>query len=317
MKKKLKQSLDLVIKYSKSNSFYTKKISWKKHLPIIYSLSREAQKIEDLIPSFDYIFNLLDDNHAHIRYFMNTEVITGYRAKDERINSPMYFEHYKHVIRSKFKSKTLENNVGYLRIPAIHPKDKKKQAEKIRKKLIRLSNQNTKNWIIDLRYNTGGHIESMGAALSPLFKDGLLAKVIADKNKCIGKAKIKNRKFTYFNINTIKLPKQQKIKANKIVVLTSKFTASSGELFAIFFKGRKGTHFIGEPTAGKTTNTSVHYIKDLILLIMSKGRFADRNNTIYPMSIPVDTPVEFDPFVNFDQDPAILKAHQWFEKSYK
>ena len=104
----------------------------------------------------------------------------------------------------------MDNSIGYLRIPAIHPKDKQKKAKKVRKALMHLSNQNVENWIIDLRYNTEGQ-----------------------------------------------------------------------------------------------------YIKKLILLILSTGIFTGRNDNIYAKNIPVDTPNDFDPFLNIDQDPAILEAIRW------
>jgi carboxyl-terminal processing protease len=122
-----------------------------------------------------------------------------------------------------------------------------------------------------------------------------LARIVNHKNKVIGKAKLKNRKFSYFDTTTIKLPKHKKVKTKKIAVLTSQHTASSGELVAVCFKGKKNTRFFGEATEGKTTNTECTYIKNKLILILSTGFFSDRNKIAYAKNVPVDQTITFDP----------------------
>ena len=106
-----------------------------------------------------------------------------------------------------------------------------------------------------------------------------------------------------------------KIKASeKITVLLSRYTVSSGEMTAIAFKGRKNTIFIGEPTGGYTTGNGYDVINDDLALIISQSIFIDRNNKKYNKRVDVDVFSEFQHLNDINNDHQIEKATLWLHK---
>jgi len=57
----------------------------------------------------------------------------------------------------------------------------------------------------------------------------------------------------------------------KVAVLLSRYTVSSGEVVAVSFKGRENTKFFGEATGGYTTVNGYDLIDEELVLIISQA----------------------------------------------
>lgn len=120
---------------------------------------------------------------------------------------------------------------------------------------------------------------------------------------------IKNGNFIYGGAQALTLPNYPKFKTlQKIAVLTSRWTVSSGEIVATVLKGRPSTQFFGEDTGGFTTNTGWEIIENKILLTISTGIYCDRNGMIYRKNIPVDIEIPFEIVKETNQDKCIIAA---------
>ncbi|MCX6318624.1 MAG: S41 family peptidase [Bacteroidetes bacterium] len=187
-----------------------------------------------------------------------------------------------------------------------------KEAKKIRESVIALHKQKVENWIIDLRYNTGGNMNPMMAGIAPLVGEGLVGSTVNGAHEKQFDWEIKNSNFIYFGYQAVTLPALPKFKKEpKIAVLTSRWTVSSGEIVATALKGRPNTRFFGETTGGYTTNDGWDVINNEVILAISTGMYADRNGHVYEVNIPVDTAIPFEVIKDTEKDPCIVAAKKW------
>jgi len=94
-----------------------------------------------------------------------------------------------------------------------------------------------------------------------------------------------------------------------IAVLTSFRTASSGEIVIIAFKGRDGTRFFGEPSAGVPTSNELFRLEDGAWLFITTAELVDRNGQLYEGSIQPDEIVI--PLPQTEADEVLDRAVQW------
>jgi C-terminal processing protease CtpA/Prc len=102
--------------------------------------------------------------------------------------------------------------------------------------------------------------------------------------------------------------------SEKVVVLVSRYTASSGEMTAITFKGRDNTLFIGEPSAGYTTGNGYDIVTEDLALVISKDIFIDRNKVAYENRVGVDEAIPFQHTIAIEDDNQIKRAIVWLKE---
>ncbi|WP_312483150.1 S41 family peptidase [Sphingobacterium multivorum] len=94
-----------------------------------------------------------------------------------------------------------------------------------------------------------------------------------------------------------------------LVILTSCYTASAGEMTAISFIGRKNTFIVGEKTANYTTAVQGFKINDHAGINLSTDYVVDRNLKVYKSYISPDFEVVGDDNLTvLEKDRKIIKA---------
>ena len=305
-----------IVLKAKETSLYADKVDWKKVNTEFIALTTGKESIEDLKEGLQYLINNLDDKHAQFRSVKDNSIIvssTGnVRGNDNRIS-----EFTNTVINdalAKFSFKALGNGIGYLKIVGIGPGDVKKQSDFIRQGLIELKAKGVDKWIVDLRYNGGGNMEPMISGLAPLIGEGFIAGAINRDNE-IRDYTIENGQFYNYGRLVCKMKNLPKMGSNeKVAILLSRYTISSGELVAVAFKGRKDVIFIGEETAGYTTGNGYDKVSDDLALVISQDVFIDRNENKYINKVGVDIDIEFQHNVDLDNDYYISRAQIWLNE---
>lgn len=94
----------------------------------------------------------------------------------------------------------------------------------------------------------------------------------------------------------------------KVAVVTGIFTASSGEVTALAFKGRPNTIFIGETTYGATTSNISWPLPFGITCALTSSYDSDRNGNYYHQIIPDIKISKQDNFDDLLLDKNILEA---------
>lgn len=300
----------------KETSLYTKQVDWKKVNAKFIELTKGKESNEDLKEGLQYLINSLGDKHGNFRSTKDHSIIVAYTGtiKEHDTRDATFVNTVINDISAKFSYQLLENHIGYLKVVGIGPGNVKEQSDFIRKGLTVLKAEGVDKWIVDLRFNGGGNMEPMISGLAPLIGEGFIAGSINHVNE-IREYTIKNGQFSNWGRLVCEMDNVPIINSNeKVAVLLSRYTISSGELVAVAFKGRENTIFIGEKTAGYTTGNGYDTLGEDLALVISQDVFIDRNKTWYDQKVGVDKAIEFQHIIERENDNQINSAIDWLKK---
>jgi len=300
---------------AKETSLYTEKVDWAKVNAEFIELSKGKDDVEDLKPALQFLINSLEDQHAQIRSTHDHSIIVAYTG-ERKGNDLRDGEFVNKVINapSEFSHKLLEDGIAYLKVVGIGHGDVKAQADQIRNGLLELKKQGANQWILDLRYNGGGNIEPMISGLAPLLGNGTIGYSVDHQNELRREYRIVEGQFDNWGRIACEMDALPFIDSSeKLVILLSRYTISSGEMVAVAFKGRENTIFIGEETAGYTTGNGYDQISDDLILLISQDVYADRNKKVYHDKVGVDEYIEFQHQTDLIYDNQLLRAIEWLK----
>ncbi|MDG1331131.1 MAG: S41 family peptidase [Crocinitomicaceae bacterium] len=318
---KLNALLDSVISTSQEVSYYSSSVNWDSLSTEMHGLAAEPKELVDLKPAFTLMLNKLRDHHGRIMStsdYSNLATFNDWensRHRDER-DSPSEQWSVVNNLDVRFEYALLPGNVAYLKIVGIGGNvDGQKEAERIRAAVCGMASTDIEEWIIDLRYNSGGNVNVMLEGIAPLFDTKSIASSRDANDDVQFTAEIKKGNFWYAGMSQFNVKKGPKIKDPNIAVLLSRWTASSGELTAIAFKGQENVKFFGEETGGYTTNNCFTVFDNQIALVISTGVFCDRNGNSYDENVKPDIEIAFDFEADRSKDEGIIQASEWLLKN--
>ena len=302
-----------MLNYAKQKSIYRNKVDWKTLKDSVRKHSAKATSVKEAMQSVPLFYQLLGDFHGFVSYQKKTY---KWHTKKILLDTVKYKSLLAKIKQpSKVESRMLENGYGYLLIPENNPTnygETDRLAQEIQNSLTTLHPENLKGLIIDLRSNSGGNMYPMILGVGNLLGKGLLGSFIdpvtkekvpweiKDKAIYVGKDKV-------CQLKTMAAP----VLELKVTVLLGPYTASSGEVTAISFKGRNNTRFFGEKTAGYTTANQSFQMYDLNIF-MATGAEADRNNVVYyDLVLPDQEVIAGDNFEDLTKDAKVIAALDW------
>lgn len=298
------KSLDVI----KANAVNTENITLIKET--LYSQAKKFESYSELAPVYSEVFTLLKDYHGGLRYKGKTYGWTKPQAAENAyLKSRLGKE--KFVV-----AKALNKNTGYIRIPGNDDFAFKKVdsiANDIVAHINSVNSKRIKSWIIDLRTNTGGNMYPILLGLKEFISDKniVFGGFRNGKGESSGKWEIQGGQML---IDGIELKRQRPLalplkKDVRIIILTSCYTASAGEMTAISLIGRKNTIVVGEPTAGYTTAVQGFRITQDAGINLSTDYVVDRNSKIYTSTITPDFQVKGgDNLEKLEEDKKIMHA---------
>jgi carboxyl-terminal processing protease len=155
----------------------------------------------------------------------------------------------------------------------------------------------------------------MIAGLAPLIGDGFIGGSVDNKNELVREYRIEQGQFFDTGNQVAEMDHLPAIEPDeKVAILLSRYTISSGELLAVVFKGKENTRFIGEATAGYTTGNGWEQVTDELIMNISEGVFVDRNKVRYDTKVGVDETIEFQHLVEMEEDRQITRAMAWLNE---
>ena len=156
-----------------------------------------------------------------------------------------------------------------------------------------------------MRNNTGGNMWPMVLGLHPLIGNDIPGYFkLANKKRLIEWSTVPPQ----YGIS-IEAPYQVKDPKNKIAVLYSKRTVSSGEMTAICFIGKPNTRSFGTITGGYTTGNEINYLSEGNIFVLASTYVLDRNKKIYTGGITPDVLID-----KQDNDTVIEQAKAWIKQ---
>ena len=246
---------------------------------------------------------------------------TKYAATPKIISKESYSEQWRKKYNAKpaFEAKVLNEKYGYILVPAMlffdtTIENKHKIAQPLYDQIVDLKTKNKLDgWIIDLRFNTGGNADPMLTTLYDFLGNQEIWGSLNVNKKQESKAKLQNGKYLqYGKVEAYINPKGALLDKEKVAIITSVFTASSGEITAIAFKGRPNTTFIGESTYGATTGNVQWPLPFNIIMALTTSYYSDRNGNYYERITPDITVSKQDNFDDLLLDKNIQEAIKFF-----
>jgi carboxyl-terminal processing protease len=308
--------IDTALSYAKKNSIYSSKVNWKVLTDSVKARSENANSVIEAMRAVSLMYQMLGDFHGMALYKGKTYKWNTSRVKADKEIYKELFARFKKG-KAMVETRMLEKGYGYIVIPGNNPTragETHTIAAQIQDSLAKLDPAKLKGIVIDLRLNTGGNMWPMILGVGNLVSKGKLGTFIypdASKNE----SWLVRDTSIYSDTNKV-VSVRAFCKVNpkiKIAVLTSPYTASSGEATAITFKGQKNARIIGDTTAGYTTaNESFGFYG--VEFIMAQAAEADRNGNIYYENVPPDQLViAGDNFTDLSKDAKIIAALNWMK----
>lgn len=313
----VQKTLTKMITHAEESSLYRNRVDWDIVKPSIYKLSKNAQTIEELSPALKHLLKSLGDEHG--RVFLNNQIIANYYSGEikehQKSIDPEIYNKIQMGQSYSFHSELLANSIGYLRIVGMSAMGNvEKMAADIQSQVCKLSSDGAKNWIIDLRYNGGGTMFPMAEGIALIIGNEIVGGSEGLTTAENSVWKIENNHFYYDN-QTIKIEDECEISnPSKIAILTSSYTASSGEAVAVMFKGKDNTKFFGEKTFGMITVTDWEVINDSTAMTISVSHYKDRDGKVYTEFVDVDTEIPFVEDPLGEDDSCVLTAVNWLNQ---
>ncbi|AZI26326.1 hypothetical protein EA772_13605 [Pedobacter sp. G11] len=307
----LDSSLNIIRKHSLNT-----KINWNDLRSNVYSKAVGANRYEDILHLYPYIFEQIDDHHGSLKFRGKT--YSWNKKAVNPVNNTIA------TATKKYQSVHAENitkDIAYILIPGntdFRGKQMDSIAKEIKNAISKINNQDIKGWVIDLRVNTGGNMYPMIAGLSDLIGEGKVGGFLTSTNEPDGAWIIKNGSFYVdsVKVSPIKYSGYPIKKDIPVALLISGNTASSGEMTAISFIGRRKSVIIGEQSGGYTTSNLGFKLNEYSGLNLAVDYAADRNGKIYPKYLIPDYKVlNGDDFENLNNDLKIKKALIWLRKN--
>jgi carboxyl-terminal processing protease len=267
--------LNKAVDIMEENSMNKNSIDWVKFRNKVLEKGNDAESIKDTYPAIQYALGLLGDHHS---FLITPEKCKTYN--DPTLSVP------------EISTELIDNKIGYIKIPGFGGfRDKRAQkfAQQIQDAIRELDKNNLKYWIVDLGDDTGGNMWPMLLGLGPILGDGI-AGYSAGNNKTFRSWRYSQGSVFRDNDQMLKLntPYKLRNKIEKLAVIISKHTASSGEATAVSFIGIRNSCLIGEPTYGVSTANASFKLSDGAMINITIGKFADRNKKTYGYSIRPD-----------------------------
>lgn len=276
----------------------------------LYSKAQNLDQVSEAAPLYPKVFELLADYHGNLKYKGKTY---GWSKPGGSGNAYLkgMLKNEKSVI-----SQVIHKNIGYIRIPGNDDFAFKKVdsiANDITDHINRINSGKMEGWIIDLRVNTGGNMYPILLGLKEFIatENIVFGGFRNSKGESSGQWEIKDGKLLIDGIELIRTVKLNKPiqKDTPIIILTSTYTASAGEMTAIAMIGRRNTHVVGEPTANHTTAVQGFRINAHAGLNLSTDYVVDRNLKVYKKNINPDVEVlKGDNLEDLNKDKKVIKA---------
>ena len=310
--------VDQMVAYAQQFSLYRNEVNWDSLAKVNYFKIDPNESVNSLITASNNILTVLKDSHGSLILANNHEgspVKRKYAVHKSvgLINSLLY--------GNNIETEWLDEHTAYIRIPSIiaFTQEKKNQkAAEIQKAIQDLNFNQSTNWIIDLRLNTGGDFPVMIAGLVDLVGEGSIGTFIDYKDSTTSTIVLKHDGY-YQNDNQIvhvtKSPKYENYHP-KIAILTSHATASAAEQIIMVIRAKGHTKTFGDTTSGLVTIASTLNIGKKTMFTISTNCFKNKNGVIYKSALKPDIPVDDDPdFGSLLQDGVVVAAMRWFQES--
>jgi carboxyl-terminal processing protease len=304
--------LEAVVAHAESASLYRDRVRWSETRRELLRLADTAHTVPELAPAIRYLLRQLGDEHGRV-FYRNRPIAscsTPPKPHQAGLDDALYTS-IQYATDRPFRTALLPRGVGYVRIVGLPMGDNTAMAKRIDDAVCDVVRQGATRWIVDLRYNGGGNLNPMAEGIAAIIGDGAVGGWKGQTPAEDGAWKITAGDFDNHGYS-VHLPNGCRVNPTaRVAVLTSVYTASSGEALAVMFKGRPNTRSFGAKTLGMVTVTDWMQIDSTTAMTISVGTYRDRTGRVCGEFVEPDEVVVFRPTEALESDDAIRRASEW------
>jgi len=300
-----------------SKYIYRKDVVWKDIREWTLEKVEKASSLEEAMMEVSPLFDSIKCNHCYL--FAPNDYYAS--SLNKPLKADDFSEAFKEELESKpsFEVKLLDGEIGYINIPGMLmidlPQDSlnietQKMYDQVAALIIDVE---LKAWIVDLRFNTGGNVYPMLAALQPLLGDNIVYKAMGVDGNITMEHRLRDGGF--YSGDTLELKIDMPVEANleiPVALFSRKMTGSSGEDILVAFKDRRNTIVIGEESYGLLTGNDLFELPYDTQVALTTSFIVDANGVYEASIIPDLTVVKQDNFKDLLQDGLVIKAVEFF-----
>jgi hypothetical protein len=313
--------LDTLITLAKKNSYYSSKVNWTKLEDEMITISKKNDSIDKLGKPAELMFKRLGDYHGMLMF--DYKVAFNHRSEN---SGPPNDSIYKSIGATKINSPyevnaTIieKNEIAYIEIPAtgvMQAEQIKYAINEIRNAICALKKEKPTGWIIDLRCNIGGNMNPMLAGLAELIPNANLGGDTKDGTNFYSKWSFEEGNFYENGQSNYKtdLKCGHLSNTNRIAVLTSKYTASAGEVVASSLKGQENVKVIGQKTSGLSSTNGWFVLSDKWIFAPMTAYYMSKDKTVHNDGIVPDIAINENLDLNDLLNGTVVdRAVQWIK----
>ncbi len=314
-----RQKADTVFSLIRQQSMYRDKVGWDTLTAQFYLRMDTATSAENQFKQFRWLFRQLNDFHSQV--FFNNRSYAYYKpmpdGREEELTATYQLLQPR---MGMMEAKIIAEQYGYICIPGFGNSDPavvNATIKQWRDTICKNISVPVKGWIIDLRANMGGTMYPMMGALSFLIGETRFGG-LTNTNKQVEHWWSTRNGDIYFDemVQTAAGPHCKGNQATApVVLLTSFYTLSSGEVVVTAIKERPRTFHIGDTTGGLVTGNQWIPVGSDAVLNLSKGYYTDRTGREYQEGIAPDIVIKAkENFQDLLKDEKIQAAIKWLEQ---
>ena len=286
--------LNSIITTMQNNSVNRLKIDWAAFRAQVIATTPNAATVPEIYPAITVALGLLDDHHSSYR-----------RADGAYLTNPRFPTD---CAVTAVTVSGMPPDIGYVKVDAFGGADGATFAAQIQQRIREQDSDLIAGWIVDVRRNGGGNMWPMIAGIGPILGVGTAGAFVPpvgartswgydDRGSISGTSVVQSVTAAY----TLRRP------SPRVVVLTDKGVASSGEAVVVAFRARPDTRSFGTETCGVPTSNFPYTQIDGATLILTTALMADRTSQTYASPIVPDEQIT---------DPAALlaRAIDWIRR---
>lgn len=286
--------LDSIIQITKRNAYHSDRVDWEDLTKEMFAISAAQDSINKVGKPVEHMFKTLGDYHGMLIY----DCKAGFSYRPEDIGIPKD-SIYKQIGRTKINApytvigKLIQSNIAYVEILGtgmMQPPQIVAARDSLRSVICSLKAEKPNGWILDLRCNIGGNMHPMMAGIGELFPNGDLGGDTKDGVTYNSTWSLQDGNFQengYANYSAeLQCPNESNTK--RIAVLTSRYTASAGEVVVSSLKAQKGVKIIGEKKSGLSSSNGWFVLPEKWILASMVGYYMSVDKTVHKDGIVPD-----------------------------
>ncbi|OJJ14704.1 hypothetical protein BKI52_41440 [marine bacterium AO1-C] len=306
---------DSLFYHLENRYLYKNEVDWGNIKPYIKQKALKSPSFAASLKTTTQLFDTIGGSHLNIfssfGWFKST---LGKPLSQKDFNVEFLKKYQK---KPPFEVQVLNKQYGYVMIPGmllmdISQDSLNRKTQSMYDAILKAQQAyNLKGWIVDLRFNIGGNVYPMLAALYHLLGNAVVYKVLD-----INKQPLKKQTHTLKNGAFYSGPKMETVaKVNgtpnvkiPVALIIGKMTGSAGELIAVGFRGRKNVVTIGETSYGLLTCNDMVKLPFGVKITLTYGYLADKNNVYTEAIEPNIKVVKQANFKDLTKDQNVVEA---------